>query len=517
MTSGLSDRARGALVAAAVLLLAFAFQGSRGIWEPDEGFYANCALGMAQSGDWLVPRLSGRPFLDKPPLVYWSIASGIELGGANEWAARAAHALWFAGTALAVGWLAGMWWDRRTGRWAALVYATMLVPFLAGNVLTPDVPLAFAAVLAWALFVRLERSRGSLRRAAWGLALGAALGLGALAKGPAILVVAAPMIVPAARRIWSSGRRIATIGADPGYLAAALVLVALALPWPLWVGSRLPGGLEYLWDNQVTGRLLDASYARNPGAFGGFAVYLPTLLIGSLPWALLWLRRGPGQPRVLARAFWAELPERPVALTLLVWFALPLAVFVGASSRLPLYVLPLFAPLALVTARRLTGPGGWFERGAGWPARSAFALWIVLLLALKLGAAHFQTPLDSRRLARQLRAASVAETTRIVTLDLKKNGLAFYGYGNLEPATQAATPYPFYSPLARLQEVVERMRRDRLERWFLVEARKADEVSEALALPGFEIREIELSEDYVLLEARPHSGQDGGPKPGEAG
>jgi hypothetical protein len=29
---------------------------------------------MLQSGDWLVPTLAGEPFMDKPPLFYWTAA-----------------------------------------------------------------------------------------------------------------------------------------------------------------------------------------------------------------------------------------------------------------------------------------------------------------------------------------------------------------------------------------------------------------------------------------------------------
>ena len=78
---------------AVLLLLAFAFQGTRGLWEPDEGFYANAALGMIDSGDYLVPRLNGAPFLDKPPLIYWLQAAGVRLLGRSEWGLRLGHAL----------------------------------------------------------------------------------------------------------------------------------------------------------------------------------------------------------------------------------------------------------------------------------------------------------------------------------------------------------------------------------------------------------------------------------------
>ena len=44
---------------ALLVLVAFAFQGSRAIWEPDEGRYTGASLNMLQSGDWLLPTVDG--------------------------------------------------------------------------------------------------------------------------------------------------------------------------------------------------------------------------------------------------------------------------------------------------------------------------------------------------------------------------------------------------------------------------------------------------------------------------
>lgn len=78
-----------------VVVSTFAFQGSRGIYSPDEGYYACVAQAMRETGDYWVPRLNGVPWLDKPPLNQWGIALGLSLLGENEWGARLFHAVSF--------------------------------------------------------------------------------------------------------------------------------------------------------------------------------------------------------------------------------------------------------------------------------------------------------------------------------------------------------------------------------------------------------------------------------------
>ncbi|MCK4510708.1 glycosyltransferase, partial [bacterium] len=87
MTTGRGLRLPGRTVLLIVLaaLLAFAFQGSRGLYETTEGRYAESAREMLETGDWLVPRLDYEPHWTKPPLTYWALAGGMALLGENEW------------------------------------------------------------------------------------------------------------------------------------------------------------------------------------------------------------------------------------------------------------------------------------------------------------------------------------------------------------------------------------------------------------------------------------------------
>ena len=50
----------------------------RGLWTPDEPREADIAWRMSQQSDRALPQLAATPFLEKPPLSYWS--SGKLLG-----------------------------------------------------------------------------------------------------------------------------------------------------------------------------------------------------------------------------------------------------------------------------------------------------------------------------------------------------------------------------------------------------------------------------------------------------
>jgi 4-amino-4-deoxy-L-arabinose transferase len=150
---------------------------------------------------------------------------------------------------------------------------------------------------------------------------------------------------------------------------------------------------------EVVERLATGKHQRNSAWYMGFAVYGPTFLLGLLPWmvplgvTLLAKMRGAGlRPRL--KSWLAD--ERNLLLAL--WFALPLVVFLSVPSRLPLYVLPLFAPAALFGGRILTQRRQ--PRNGAWPA---LALWMLLLAAARGVAAGIPSPdHDDRALAQAL-------------------------------------------------------------------------------------------------------------------
>lgn len=452
------------------LALGLAFQGSRGLWEPDEGYYANVAVGMLRSGDWFTPRLNDLVFLDKPPLHYWDMAAGMALLGVNEWGARLANAFWFAGTALTLELLGRRLWDRRTGRLAALVYTTTLLPFVAANVLTPDTTLAFWTTCCALCHVMATGLVPCARPGRWWMGLGVCVGLGMLAKGPAVFIFVAPL---AAELLLRNGRSALRSGWP---FAAALSAAAIAAVWYVPMMLSLPGAGPYFLSNEVVGRLFTASYRRNAGWMGGFEIYLPILAAGSLPWSLAW-------PAFVAR--WrrrAAAAMDPRDRLLLWWILAPIVVLLAARSRLPLYILPVFAPLSLATTRVLLPAWHSARRRR---ALLAFSIaWISCLVGVKASSDRIDTNRDSRSLARELRTLLPDPGIEVIGVDRKLNGLSVYGYRDFEWVTLRREDYPFFSLIETLDEELAENRQEGEHVAYLVPRREEDVFGRLAAASG---------------------------------
>ncbi len=400
------DHFRPLLPLLALLLLACAFQGSRGLWDPDEGRYTAVALQMLDSGDWLHPRLHPEhPHYTKPPLTYWAIAAALRLFGHSEWAVRAPYALAYLLTSLLVWWMA-----RRLGQarpeLAAAAYATAVLPFVAANTVSTDCLLTLWETLAMAGFIGSGLLQGEppakgMLRLMW---LG--FGLAFLTKGPPGLLPLLAILAYGLAR--STPLRLRPLF-DPWGL---LLFAASGLSWYLLVVMQTPGLLDYFLRQEVVARVASNAHHRHGEWYGGLLVYLPTLLLGTLPWGLLaaWRRYRGG----------AAAPA-PAAGFLRTWLLLPLAVFFLARSRLPFYLLPLFVPIALLLAPSLAGLAAarrW--QWLGW-------LWVLLLVGLKGGLAQLPSRQDGRALAAEIRAGFHRPYAEILFVDTNaRYSLAFY-------------------------------------------------------------------------------------------
>jgi 4-amino-4-deoxy-L-arabinose transferase-like glycosyltransferase len=102
------------LLALGLMLIATGI-GLRDPWPADEPRFALIARDMALSGDWLLPRVGGDVYADKPPLYFWLMAALFQLTGSLRAAFLIPSLLSALACVLLIYDLARRLWNRETG------------------------------------------------------------------------------------------------------------------------------------------------------------------------------------------------------------------------------------------------------------------------------------------------------------------------------------------------------------------------------------------------------------------
>jgi 4-amino-4-deoxy-L-arabinose transferase-like glycosyltransferase len=333
------------------------------LFEPDESRYAEIPREMLQRGDWVVPYLQSEPYLDKPPLLYWSIEASYALFGMHIWAARLVPALAVHGCVLLVYLLGRRSIGERAAFWGALALGLAPGWMSMGRLLLMDSLLTLWTTLA--LLSAFEAVRGERLRWGWWLLASLACGLGVLTKGPVALVLLLPPLW-LQRRLTGSGCR----AGRAGMLGFTLVLLAVTLPWYVAMSLRIPAfARDFFWEHNV--RRFLAPYAHEHGLW----FYVPVLLLGLLPATLLLVP--------FLRFLLSSDPERAGRRTVELSFLLLaggwcIFFFTLSQCKLPTYVMPAFPPLCLAFGHFLVHSRWQTSR---LPRFAAIGAFVVLALA----------------------------------------------------------------------------------------------------------------------------------------
>lgn len=488
--SAVGGRATLALALLALLVFSLAFQGSRGIAEPDEGRYTGIAGQMLRTGDFLCPALNDDvPHFAKPPLTYWAVAGGAVLLGRNGWGARLANALAYSATVALVYAIARTLAPAQA--WAApLVYAMFPGPYGAANLVTTDTLLTLWETLAVLGFVRWRDDPA--RGRAWLLVMWVGFGLAFFTKGPPGLL---PLLAMAAFVWRAEGARQAARLFSPRGL---LVFAAIGLTWYGVVVARRPELARYFLVDEVFRRVATGHFRRHPEWYKPAVVYLPMLLFGSLPWTLSLVRVAVRSvPQALrSRSWWREaLAGDPWGVFLGLWFWVPLAVFCLSRSRLPLYMLPLFVPMALAAGREMAPRRPWLLRPA------AVVVWLAVLAGLRWAASEYPYPKDSRPLARAIAETAGGPPGTVLFVDSRASwGVGFYlGCQVKEVSSPAAGLRPEQGG-ARLETELARARAGTI---LVVPAKRAAAVAEALEPMGWRAQVVASAGPRCIVRVAP--------------
>ncbi len=251
----------------------FSGLGALGLVGPDEPRYAAIARAMAETHDWVTPRLWGTPWFEKPVLYYWIAGMAMRVFGVGEFAARLPSALAALLAVIAISWTALRSYGVAAAWFSLMMLPTSVAMIGFSRAASPD--MLFTGLLAAAMAVAgeiLQKPRpGPVLRIAFGFFLGAAV----LAKGPAAVILAggATLLWAALSRQW---------GAPFRFLHPLIVAVfcATALPWYVLCALRNPDFLRvFIWQHNFQRYLTPIFEHRQPFWFFG-----PIFLLGILPW-----------------------------------------------------------------------------------------------------------------------------------------------------------------------------------------------------------------------------------------
>ncbi len=365
-----------------------------------EGHRALTAHQMIESGEWLAPRLYGRPYLRKPPLHYWLIAAAETIAGrAGEWVWRAPSAIAATGMVLLAAVFSARWIGPSAALPGGLACAAMVPLWSQSRSADIDAVNTLATALAaWlTLDLSFRPARAWLR--AWLLALAAGAAL--LAKGPAGLPAVGAAAAAAAAHARRKGYprefgRNATLGF--GAAAALFAMWALAAAARFHARGEAPdlsGAIEVL--NMVRGHGLPKWLEVLAMPVRVFVYALPFSLA---PWLAHRKATEEDDPAFVA-ARWSG--------RVFLWGSLATAAAGATNPRYGYPCLPLLAPAAAAVwtrrrelaprARRVVDVGG-----------------ALVAVALVAGAIAF-VPYDVARRTRRSSIPAAAELQRQVPPD----------------------------------------------------------------------------------------------------
>lgn len=378
-----------ALVVAAIYLGCIISPPS--LMDDVDAVQAQIARNMLSSGDWVTARLDGVPYLEKAPLIYWTIAVFYKVLGPHDWVARLPLALSAVGLACLTAAFALWAFDRRTALYSGLCVGTCVGLFLFTRILIPDVMLtATIALSLWAFLRVLEPDEPHPRY--WAFLIAASLGVGLLLKsliGVVFPVGAALVYLALTRQLFSR-----SVWKRLHPFTGALIVLLIAAPWHVLATLRNPpyfaftmqsvpgqyhGFFWFYFINEQLLRFLNLRYPRDYNTVPRLYFWLFHLL-WLFPWSVYF-------PAVLKLSFRPSDRAGRTRLLALCWVGVVM-IFFSFSTTQEYYSMPIYPALALLLGSAMAAGGRWVRVGtrtlAVITAVAAIAALVILVLVRNL-------------------------------------------------------------------------------------------------------------------------------------
>ena len=367
------------LILSTLYLCYFHNLGALGLVGPDEPRYAWIARDMQETGDWVTPRLYGKPWFEKPPLYYWGAALSFKFFGVSETSARLSSAISALLSTLALAWLALRLYGAKTARWLLLLLPTTVGMIGFSHAAATDMPFAAMLTIAMVFAAQLlnlvpssnqqseqanphQRARRSFTSFTSSTSFtsftsfffGFFLGLATLAKGPAAIILSGGAVLLWA--VFTNRWRDAFRCLHPVAIASFCLT---AFPWYILCARRNPDFFRVFIIEHNFNRFLTPEFQH----IQPFWYYVPIFLFGVFPWIFFH-----AFAKLEFLANWIDkLPETSSQGFLLAWAGFTFLFFTLSKSKLPGYIMPAILPMALLMANSAASVTKDPRRSPRWP------------------------------------------------------------------------------------------------------------------------------------------------------
>lgn len=320
---------------------------------PDEARYVEIAREMIADGDYISPRLNGLKYFEKPPLFYWIESTFIKCFGVDEFYVRLPVVI-FAILGILSVYLVSLRRYEPTGSrsrvvgtdregigiFSSWILATSLIYYIHSRLVILDLALSvFLCGSLWCFYMAfvadIERSSSEKKYLILGM-----YGLSALAcmtKGliGAVLPGLVAFLWLAITKSWSKLKEIL-------YIPGILLFLAIFLPWHVVMCIRNPEFFDFYFIHEHVIRYTTLEHQR----FQPFWYFIPIAILGMFPWtgfSLVALKNS------LQNVFSKKKQSEDVFF--LSWIFGILMFYSFSHSKLIPYILPIFPPIAYLTAK----------------------------------------------------------------------------------------------------------------------------------------------------------------------
>ena len=348
---------------------------NHGLWSADEPRVAEIGREMLLTGNWAVPTLNQRPFLEEPPLYYGALALTFKTLGISDKVARIPSAFFALASILVVFFMANFLFGPRIALFSALILATSGEYFRVAHTVIVDSALSFFIVSSMGLFIVGYLSDNNRKKLLCYILMYVSCSLAFFTKGFIGIVIPGLGILA----FLVADRNIKEIFKMRLWLGA-LIFLFMTLPW--FIALWHQGGTEHLYAFLIHNhlqRFIPGSFSHEAsGHHHPFYYYLIEFPVGFLPWSLLLI---PVVAYAFSKTAKSHAPWEKGRLFAKCWFFAGIIFLSVASTKRTLYLMPIFAPIAILTAMYISST----LTSQSLNRIGKFILWVFAIVLLLIG------------------------------------------------------------------------------------------------------------------------------------